>query len=165
MAITNQGCLVLWTQQKPHSNLSGKGRKINLLQTAPVFLASAVAKVKQYPVPPAAKQGIQEVIKDLEQRGITFRTNSAQNSPVFQVIKADESWHLAADYQGLMLMQNHPLQQAQILQTSLLLCRQLHTKGWQLGIEQTCFLWPQFRRKINPNLHSFGKEHNRPSLD
>lgn len=63
---------------------------------------------------------------------------------------------------GSVLPQNPSLQQAQTLQTSLLLCRQLHTKGWQPGMEKG-FLWSQFREKINPNLHSHGKEHNRAS--
>lgn len=42
-----------------------------------------------------------------------------------------------------------------MLQSSLLLCRKLHTKGWQPGIGKM-FL-------MVPNLHALGKEHNPPS--
>lgn len=61
-----------------HSNLLGKNKKINLLRMSPILPASAVTNVKQYPIPPAAKQGINEVIKNLEQRHIIFRTHCIQ---------------------------------------------------------------------------------------
>lgn len=55
---------------------------------APVSPLPAVTNIKQYPMPPAAKQGIKEVInKDLEQRGIIFGMHSAYNSPACPVKK------------------------------------------------------------------------------
>lgn len=38
--IKHKGCLVLWTQQNPQNNLSGKGRKTSLLKMAPVLAVS-----------------------------------------------------------------------------------------------------------------------------
>lgn len=59
----------------PYSKFSGTKKK-NLLKISPVLPASAVTNIKQYPVPLAAKEGVDELIKNLEQRGNMFRTHS-----------------------------------------------------------------------------------------
>lgn len=43
----------------PYSTFSGK-KEENLLKIAPVLPASAVTNIKQYPIPPAAKEGANE---------------------------------------------------------------------------------------------------------
>ena len=52
-------------------------------------------------MPTAAKQGILEVINDLEKRGIISRTHSPYNSPVWPVCKPDGQWRLKIDYRRL----------------------------------------------------------------
>lgn len=89
------------TAETSRSNLFGKNRRVKLLKMAPILPVSTVTNVKQYPIPLAAKQGITEVIKNLEQRDIIFRTHSAYNSPVWPVKKPDGNWRLTVDYRRL----------------------------------------------------------------
>lgn len=91
----------IWSFGSPEtsrSNLFGKNRKIKLLKMAPILPVSAITNIKQYPIPLAAKKGIDAVITNLEQRNIIYRTHSPFNSPVWPVKKPDGSWRLTVDY-------------------------------------------------------------------
>lgn len=125
-----------------------------------ILHASAVTNVKQYPIAAAAKQGINEVIKSLQERDIIFRTHSAFNSPVWPAKKPDGSWRLTVDYWRLNT-NTGPLTAAVPNIANLTVSLQASAHKWMavLHIKDT-LLWCQFRRKINPNLHSLGKEHN-----
>lgn len=61
---------------------------------SPVLPVSTATNIKQNPVSPAAREGINEVIGDIEYRGILFRTHSPYNSPVRPVRK----WELVLNY-------------------------------------------------------------------
>ncbi|XP_063996998.1 uncharacterized protein LOC135173782 [Pogoniulus pusillus] len=75
--------------------------RVSWLQTAPPLPKSHITCVAQYPLPAAAKQGITEVIADLEKRKIVTRTHSPYNSPVWPVRKPDGRWRLTINFRKL----------------------------------------------------------------
>lgn len=125
-----------------HSNLYGKDKKINLLKMSSVLPASTETNIKQYPIHPAAKQGINGVIKNLEQRNI-FRTCSAFNSPVWPVKKKDRSWRLTVDYWRLNA-NTGPLIAAVLNIENLTVTLQASTHKWMavLDIKDMFFMVP-----------------------
>ena len=55
---------------------------VSVLQTAPALPPSKLTCIPQYPLPSAARQGITELLDDLERRQIVSRTHSPYNSLV-----------------------------------------------------------------------------------
>ncbi|KAK4810748.1 hypothetical protein QYF61_007722 [Mycteria americana] len=74
---------------------------VRALRAAPALPESKITNVPQYPMSAAARNGISEVIADLEKRQIISRTLSPYNSPVWPVRKPDERWRLTVDYRRL----------------------------------------------------------------
>uniref|UniRef100_A0A8C3K9U4 ribonuclease H n=1 Tax=Calidris pygmaea TaxID=425635 RepID=A0A8C3K9U4_9CHAR len=74
---------------------------VRVLRAAPVLPESKITNVPQYPISAAAREGISEVIADLEKRQIISRTHSPYNSPVWPVRKPDGRWRLTVDYRRL----------------------------------------------------------------
>lgn len=71
------------------------------LQTAPALPRSKLTCVPQYPLPCAAKQGITELLGDLERRQIINCNHFPYNSPVWPVLKPDGWWCSTIDYRKL----------------------------------------------------------------
>ncbi|KAK4810621.1 hypothetical protein QYF61_007358 [Mycteria americana] len=74
---------------------------VRALRAAPALPESQITNVPQYPLSAAARNGISEVIADLEKRQIISRTHSPYNSPVWPVRKPDGRWRLTVDYRRL----------------------------------------------------------------
>ncbi|KAK4811127.1 hypothetical protein QYF61_019758 [Mycteria americana] len=74
---------------------------VRALRAAPALPESKITNVPQYPLSAAARNGISEVIADLEKRQIISRTHSPYNSPVWPVRKPDGRWRLTVDYRRL----------------------------------------------------------------
>ncbi|KAK4819569.1 hypothetical protein QYF61_007080, partial [Mycteria americana] len=74
---------------------------VRALRAAPAVPESKIANIPQYPISAAARNGISEVIADLEKRQISSRTHSPHNSPVWPVRKPDGRWRLTVDYRRL----------------------------------------------------------------
>ncbi|KAK4810584.1 hypothetical protein QYF61_007321 [Mycteria americana] len=83
-------------QQKPGGCSAGTVRS-----PCPALPESKITNVPQYPISAAARNGISEVIADLEKRQIISRTHSPYNSPVWPVRKPDGRWRLTVDYRRL----------------------------------------------------------------
>ncbi|KAK4810669.1 hypothetical protein QYF61_007469, partial [Mycteria americana] len=74
---------------------------VRALHAAPALPESKITNVPQYPISAAARNGISEVIADLEKRQIISRTHSPYNSPVWPVRKPDGRWRLTVNYRRL----------------------------------------------------------------
>ncbi|KAK4806990.1 hypothetical protein QYF61_000319 [Mycteria americana] len=74
---------------------------VRALRAAPALPESQITNVPQYPISAAARNGISEVIADLEKRQIISKTHSPYNSPVWPVRKPDGRWRLTVDYRRL----------------------------------------------------------------
>ncbi|KAK4819549.1 hypothetical protein QYF61_007060 [Mycteria americana] len=74
---------------------------VRALCAAPALPESKITNVLQYPISAAARNGISEVIADLEKRQISSRTHSPYNSPVWPIRKPDGRWRLTVDYRRL----------------------------------------------------------------
>lgn len=70
-----------------------------LLQMTPVsFTVKPQPSSKQYPISNEPFQGIISMVQQLEKHGILTKTQSASNSPVWPVRKANGTWRLTVDY-------------------------------------------------------------------
>ena len=70
-----------------------------LLDMEPVKLKGRIPpSVKQYPLNSAAIDGLRPIIKDLNDQGIIYKTQSPSNAPVWPVKKPNGSWRLTVDY-------------------------------------------------------------------
>ena len=70
-----------------------------LLVMEPVKLTGKIPPcVKQYPLNRAAVDGLRPIIKDLNDQGIIYKTQSPSNAPVWPVKKPNGSWRLTVDY-------------------------------------------------------------------
>ncbi|KAK4810566.1 hypothetical protein QYF61_004529 [Mycteria americana] len=74
---------------------------VRALRAAPALPESKITNIPQYPLSAMARNGISEVIADLEKRQIISRTHSPYNSPVWPVLKPDGRWRLTVDYRRL----------------------------------------------------------------
>lgn len=141
MAITKQGCLDPGKSPEPslwegqENQCAGVQMAVSATKHCPVLLQQTRHKGRN---PRLTAQG--RYLED------------AFTIPVCQVIKA-RSWHSAIGYHRAHVDRTTPCSRH---------CKPLQHKGVAGGIEKM-ILWPQFR-KMNPNLHSPGEEHNPPSV-
>lgn len=81
----------IWAKEKDECGLLTGVEPVKLTGTPPPV-------TKQYPISKEAIQGVKPIIEKLLKQGVIVKTNSACNSPVWPIKKANGTWRLTIDY-------------------------------------------------------------------